>query len=129
MNILGIDYGRKKIGLALGDSESKLTEPLEVIRFKSENEMLEKMSRLSEESRVSKIVVGIPEGAMAVEVRKFGDKLQKEIGIPVFYQDETLSTKDAQDLSRVSGMTRKKRKQMEDAYSASLILQKYLDEF
>ena len=57
----------------------------------------------------------------------FGKKLEEDINISVVFQDETLTTKEAQDLSQKAGIKRKKRRELEDAYSASLILQSYID--
>lgn len=127
MNYLGIDYGRRKMGLATGDDGSKLADPFRVMKFKVESEALEKISKLVKELEISKIVLGISEGAMAMESKKFGEKLNKKCKIPVLYQDETLSTADAQNMSIQAGIKRSKRKGMEDAYAASIILQKYLD--
>lgn len=127
--VLGIDYGRKKIGIAIADGP--LAEPLEVIRFENEEDALEKVSssfaKASEDKKVSKVVLGVAEGKMAEEQREFGKKLEKRLGIPVTFQDETLTTQEAQELSIKAGIKRKKRKGLEDAYSAALILQNYLE--
>lgn len=125
MQILGIDYGRKKIGVAL--SGGKLAEPYEVLRVKSIDEGVEKVGEIAKEKRVEKIVVGVSEGEMGEEAKAFGEKLGYLTKRPVVYQDETLSTIDAQELSIKAGIKRKKRKRMEDAYSAAIILQSYLD--
>ena len=131
MRILAIDYGRKKIGLAFGDSITRLSQPHSVVRFETEEEGLKKVSsffaKASQDKKVSKIVVGISEGKMAVETRRFGEKLESILKIPVVFQDETLSTQEAQELSIKAGINRKKRRKLEDAYSATLILQSYLD--
>lgn len=125
MQILGIDYGRKKIGLAL--SGGKLSEPYKVLRLEVVEEGAEKVCEVVNKKGVEKIVVGISEGEMAEEARAFGEKIEFMCKKPVIFQDETLSTKDAQELSIKAGIKRKKRKKMEDAYSAALILQSYLD--
>jgi putative Holliday junction resolvase len=125
--ILGLDYGRRKIGLALADIESKLAEPLRILRVDSMEDALKKVSRVSGVSRVSKVVMGVSEGKMAEETKEFGRKLEKKLRIPVVFQDETLTTHEAQKLSQKAGIKRAKRKEMEDAYSATLILQSYLD--
>ena len=126
MKIIGIDYGRKKIGLAIGDTQSKFAEPLSVIRFKSEAQAFIQIGELVMVEKVEKIVLGVSEGKMAQETRKFGQKLQKELGIPIIFQDETLTSLDAQELSIAAGINRKKRREMEDAYAASIILQNFL---
>lgn len=125
--VLAIDYGRKKIGLAVGDTETAFAEPHSVIKFNTPNEGLEKVEHIIQIERVKQIVIGISEGEMAKETKRFGQKIREETGIPVSFQDETLSTQKAQELSIRAGIKRKKRKALEDAYSATLILQAYLD--
>lgn len=125
MKILGIDYGRKKIGLAIADGP--LAEPLKILRYEDTKILREKIKKIIKELAIEKIVVGVSEGTMADESHNFGEKLKKTCSVPVFFQDETLSTQEAQRLSRQAGIKRKKRKEMEDAYSAALILQEYLD--
>lgn len=125
MKILGIDYGRKKVGLAL--AEGFLAEPYLVIANKSQDQLVKKILKISEEEDIEKIVVGVSEGKMAQESREFGKTLLKIGKIPVCFWDETLTTKEAQRLSRESGMKRTKRRLMEDAYSATIMLQWYLD--
>ena len=119
MKILGIDYGRKKIGLALG--VGSLAEPMKVIRY-SDTKILEgQIKKIVEEENIEKIVVGISEGEMGEESKRFA----QSIGAETF--DETLTSKEAQRLSIEAGISRKKRKGMEDAYAASIMLQSYLD--
>ena len=125
MPILGIDYGRRKIGLALG--EGKLVEGLSVIRYKDEEKALEKIAGIIKKEAVDEIVVGVSEGQIGEESRSFGEKLSKKVNLPVFFQDETLTTQEAQTLSIAAGIKRKKRRVLEDACSAALILQSYLD--
>jgi putative Holliday junction resolvase len=125
MKLLGIDYGRKKVGLAFADGS--LAEPLQVIREKSEEGVIRRVEQVVQVEQVEKIILGISEGKMGEESREFGRKLEKKLKIPVIFQDETLTTHDAQKLSIEAGMKRKKRKTLEDAFSAALILQAYLD--
>ncbi len=119
MKILGIDYGKAKIGLAIG--VGSLAEPLKVIRVNSPEDALLKIAKEIEIEKPEKIVVGVSEGEMGEESKKFA----KKIGAETF--DETLSTRDAQELSMVAGVNRKKRHEMEDAFAASVMLQSYLD--
>ena len=113
MKILGIDYGRSKIGLAI--AEGGLAEPWKVVKTGGLKKILENES-------FDKIVVGVSSGAMAEEQREFA----KSLGAETF--DETLTTKEAQRLSLEAGLSHKKRKGMEDAFAASLMLQSYLDQ-
>lgn len=120
MKILGIDYGRKKIGLAI--SEGVLAEPWKVIKIDNFKEAVGKILEIEKEIQADKTVVGISEGEMGEESKKFA----KEIGAEIF--DETLSTHNAQELSRQANISRKKRKNLEDAYAACVMLQSYISE-
>lgn len=121
MKILGVDYGRKKIGLAIADGS--LSEPLRVIRYKDIKILSEQLQKIIRENKIEKVVVGISEGEMGEESKKFAEI----IGAETF--DETLSTYNAQELSREAKVGRKKRKNLEDAYAASVMLQSYLDTY
>ena len=125
MNILGIDYGRSKIGLAISygkaGSHGYLSEPYQVIRYKDYDKMIAHVQRVIDRLKIEKVVVGISEGEMAIESKEFAKKFSADTF------DETLSSKDAISLSIQSGMSRKKRKEMEDAFAASIMLQNYLD--
>jgi len=127
MRILGIDYGRKKIGLAFGDSDSRLAEPLKTLRYKDIRNLGEVLKKLTQKLGVQRIVIGVSEGKMEEETKDFGKKLEKILKIGVVFQDETLTTREAQELSILARIKRKKRKKEEDSYAASLILQSYLD--
>lgn len=123
MKILGVDYGRSKIGLSIGDTETKLIEPLLVLsssKFKAQS------SKLIEEKNVEKIVIGVPGGKMEQEIREFGEGIKNYTGLPVEYMDETLSTQDAQKLMIENNKKRKARKE-EDAVAAAIMLQYYLE--
>lgn len=125
MRLLGIDYGKRKIGVALGDE--RLVEGFAVVRYEDEKKALEKIVKIINKEGINEIVVGVSEGQIGEESRRFGEKLAKEANLPVHFQDETLTTQDAQTLSIMAGIKRKKRRALEDAYSAALILQSYLD--
>ncbi len=127
MQILGIDFGKRKIGFSIADSKSNLAEPLKVISFRDLREGMKKVKDFIHEYKPSLIVIGISEGKMARDTKDFGIKLEKEVKIPVAFQDESLTTLEAREISIKLGIKRKKRNKMEDAYSAALILQSYLD--
>lgn len=125
MQVLAIDFGLKKVGVAI--SAGYLAEPYRVLHYESQDDLIRKIINIVSEEGVGKIVVGVSEGKMASASRKFAALLKKTSGIEVSTIDETLTTKEAQQKSIESGMKRMKRKKMEDAYAAALILQKYLD--
>jgi len=125
MKTLGIDYGRSKIGLALG--VDSFAEPYKVIKYKDISELVKQVLQVIQVEHVDKVVVGISEGAMGIESKNFSLSLSKTLRIPIETFDETLTSKDAQRLSREAGVPQKKRHDMEDAYAASIMLQNYLD--
>lgn len=126
MQILGVDYGRSKVGLAIA-GESGIAEPLYVFKVKSSSEVLDKLENLVRKGDIKKVVLGNPGGNMGQEIKKFADLLHKKTSLPVEVVDETLSTNQAIRLSIEAGIKRKKRKSMEDAYAAAIILQSFLD--
>lgn len=119
MNYLGIDYGRKKVGLAV--SNSKLAEPVKVIRYKDIKSLVQQIKQIVETEKIEKVIVGISENEMGEESKQFANLLEAETF------DETLTSHDAIRLSIQGGIKRKKRKEMEDAYAATIMLQNYLD--
>lgn len=125
VKILGIDYGRAKIGLALG--ENFLAEPHKVIKYKSFDILFKQIDEIARKEGVVRIVVGVSESKMAKESQDFGERLNESLNIPVDFQDETLSSQDAGRLAIEAGISRKKRKGLEDAYAAAILLQNYLD--
>jgi len=125
MKYLGIDYGRKKIGLSI--SEGMIAEPLKVIRFEKKEDVLEKVKRVVKAESADVVVVGMSEGEMGGETKEFAKILGERISSEIKFQDETLTTQTAQELSINASIKRKKRKTLEDAYSATIILQNYLD--
>lgn len=129
MNILAIDWGERKIGLALAISPATagLAEPLEVIRYEHTSTLCKKLAEIIDKHKIEKIIVGVSEGVSGIAAKNFAKALDQQFEIPVETFDETLSSRDAQRLSIESGQKRKKRKEMEDAFAACIMLQNYLD--
>lgn len=136
MKILGIDYGRKKIGVSIGDTDTKLVEPLATFKnFKFVpsttgfrcNSIIFNFKSILNDQIIKKIIIGNPGGKIEEEIIEFGDKLQKELNVPIEYFDETLTTQDAQKILFQSGKSRKSRKENEDAVAAAIMLQWYFD--
>lgn len=116
---LGIDYGRSKVGIAIGFGW--LAEPFRVVRVNSFDDALGKIKKEIEIQKPDITVVGCSEGEMGKESKKFAT----EIGAVVF--DETLTSVEAKKIAIENNSSRKKIKRMEDAYAAAIILQNYLD--
>ena len=127
MKYLGIDYGLKKVGLAI--SEGQVASPLKVIATSSLKDALEKIAHEIKKGEINRVVIGVPEGKMGKVIRVVSLKLKERYKIEpveIIETDETLTSKDARDLMIALGTTQKEREQ-EDAYSAMLILQRFLD--
>lgn len=125
MKILGIDYGRKKIGLAV--SYGTLATPLKVLRVSRREEALEKIDSVVKEEDIDKVVIGISEGKMAKEQKDFADNIRLKTRRPTVLWDETLSSQDAKRLSIEAGLSKKRRSNLEDAFAACIVLQSFLD--
>ena len=123
MKYLGIDFGLRRIGLAI--SEGNLASPLHVIEVKSLKDAIKKVSQLAKSEEFNKIVVGLPEGKMGQTVLGFVNGLKKA-GLNVESCDETLSSKKALEQMISENVPLKKRRS-NDAYSAAIILQSYMD--
>ncbi|MFH0819614.1 MAG: Holliday junction resolvase RuvX [bacterium] len=134
---LGIDYGRKRIGLAVADLELKIAFPEAVIENKGEKFVVIALGDFCQKEKVVKIIVGMPyslgsffnqeqknTSVWQKEVEKFAKTLKKKIKIPVILEDERLSTKIIRSYKK---SLKTKVDYPEDAISAAVILQNYLD--
>lgn len=126
MKYLGIDFGLKYIGLAT--SWDDLAEPMVQFRYNAEAEALDKIRRICSQNTIEKIVMGISENEMEQKTNEFGQKLAKSTKLPVVFQDETLTSKEAAEKLIVTGQGRKKRAKKDHRVAAALILQSFLDE-
>ena len=134
MRLLGIDYGRKRLGLALSDEGGVLASPLPAYRRAGAlADDIAFLRRLVEEWSVGTIVIGLPinmdgsTGEMAEEVTRFAARIEGEIGLPIVPIDERLTSVEAERALIEGGISRRKRKGLRDSLAAVLILQGYLD--
>ena len=131
--ILGIDYGKKRIGVAIGFVQGKISLPYKIIKNTGKNFVLKELEKIIKEKDVSLIVVGLPYGIsdknrkskQFKEIVNFTIFLRSNFSIEIVNEDERLSTKTAGELL----LENKKRvkKNMKDDVAASIILQSYLD--
>lgn len=131
---LGIDYGSKRIGLAVGDDEGKIASPLHTVNVHPiDAENVKAVVAIGVEYGVDAFVMGLPlnmddtEGKQAKVTRAFGDKLAEQSGLAVHYFDERLSSVAADELLFPAELTHKKKKAVQDAVAAQVILQGFLD--
>lgn len=128
MRYLGVDYGLKKVGLAL--SEGQIASPFKVVDVTSLKDAVNKISSIIEKEQIDRVIVGVPESGQSKNaVKKFLNEIKsklKEKEVSIIEADETLSSSEAVDLM-VDLNTSRESRQKEDAYSASIILQNFLD--
>jgi putative Holliday junction resolvase len=133
MRILGIDYGRRRLGLAVSDEEGVLASPVSTYRRRSERQDLAYLVTLVAERGIGTIVVGLPLnmdgslGGMAEEVAVFAERLKSLTNVPVVWFDERLTTQEAERVLVEADLSRKRRRPLRDALAATLILQGFLD--
>lgn len=125
MKILSLDWGKRKIGLAI--SRGKLADPLVVIKYQDEKALIDRLCHLILKHKSEKIIIGVSEGESAKQAKKFGKRLGVAVNLPVEYVDETLTSKEAVSMAIEAGIPRDRRAKMEDAFAAAIILQRYLD--
>ena len=128
MRYLGVDYGLKKVGLAI--SEGQIASPLKVLDISSLNDAISKITSIIKKQEIERVIVGVPESGEAKSaVRKFISKLKTNLetkNVSIIEADETLSSAGAKDLMIDLGLSKSAREK-EDAYSAVIILQNFLD--
>lgn len=124
MRYLGIDWGLKKIGLAI--SEGEIATPLKTVSVNSFEDAIVKVTGVIEDEIADLIVLGNPEGEMGKIVKKVVKRLKSE-GFDVVLADETLSTRESKTLMIEMGLGKKDRRE-DNALSAAIILQRCLDE-
>ncbi|MFB0525847.1 MAG: Holliday junction resolvase RuvX [bacterium] len=133
MKILGMDYGEKRIGLALSDISNMVARSLKVLNRDTTRNWLGEIKTIVDENKIEKIVIGLPKnmngsiGEKGKEVLAFVKVLGKVAKVPIVTWDERLTTVSAEKVLRQAELSRKKRKDILDKLSACIILQNYLD--
>ena len=133
MRVLGLDYGSRRIGVAVCDELGMTAQGVGTVVRKNRDADLSAIAAFVERFDVERIVVGYPvrldgsEGIQCEKINRFIRRLQTRFTIPIIRRDETLSTKEAEELLRKIGVRREKKKEIVDRLAASIILQGYLD--
>lgn len=125
MKILGIDFGKRKIGLAY--SEGLLASPLSVIQVKTQKQAISEIVSICERLAIEKIVIGLSGGSLDRTTLPFGENLSKITNIPLAFVDETRTSTEAIAKMVEGETTKKKRKVLEDAVAATIILNTYIE--
>lgn len=134
MKYLGLDLGSRTLGVATSDYTETIATSYKTIRHNEEyDRLINEVKIICDELNISAIVLGFPKnmnntigpkGQLSLE---FKEKLEQALSIPVYLEDERLTTKTATDLLIMGNVSRKKRKKVVDSVAATIILQTFLD--
>ena len=131
--IVGIDYGKRRIGVAVSDTEKKVAFPLAVIRRHGDSYGLERLRELLGDRSVEYFVVGIPlrkngsPSEESSEIVRYAESLKSFFGCEATTWDESFTTVEAEEVLINGGVRRERRKEIIDKVAAQIILQTYLD--
>lgn len=130
--VLALDYGTKRIGVALSDELGWTAQPLETLNRRTLDRDIAHIASLVGTYEVRQVLLGFPlqldgrEGPAIQAMREFQARLEQGVSVPVILWDERLTTKSAEDLLIAADVSRKKRKGVVDRIAASILLQSYL---
>lgn len=131
--ILGLDFGNKKIGISISDSKKIIASPLITMERKGNKKDILQLHNIINEEFVGGIVFGYPltlggeESDLCKKIYKFSEELNKELNLPIYFQDERMSTMAVSRVLRETNLSWKKKAKIEDMMAASYILQTFLD--
>ncbi len=131
--VLGVDFGRARIGVAISDELGLLAHPLETVPGARVEAAAKRVAEIAGEKNVSRVILGLPRhmngelGAAAEEVNAFATKLRPLLACPIQMWDERLTTMAANRALRDAGQQTRRTKGIVDQVAAQMILQGYLD--
>ena len=131
MRLLAIDFGDKRTGLAICDGQETIVSPLAVLN--THGNLIDKIVEIINSQEAQGVVIGLPinmdgtEGPQVERINQFAEKLKRHTNLPIYFQDERLSSFDAEQKLIGSELTRKKKKKRLDAIAAASILRDFLD--
>ena len=127
--VLGVDFGEKKSGLAIYNSEIRMAMPTEIFRDIEQN--LESLVMLIREKRIDAIIIGLPlklDGSTTINTKaivKFAEDLGAKLDMPIIFSDERCTTSLANTLLKEANVKRKKRNQIDDVVAACILLENF----
>lgn len=130
---MGLDVGSKTIGVALSDPSYLIAQAHGTIQRTSQREDIQKILDIIQKEEVREVVLGLPkhmngdQGRSVDRAKSLGRALEEEIGRPVVYQDERMTTLSADRVLQKTGVRREHRKKYVDSIAATFILQTWLD--
>jgi putative Holliday junction resolvase len=133
MRLLGIDFGERRIGLAISDEDARLAVPLATLRRRDDRSAIEEIVAIARREGVGGLVIGEPlgldgsRGAAAERVGRFADRLAAASGMPCERIAESLTSREADERLRAAGVGARRRRQRVDEVAAQILLQEALD--
>ncbi len=133
MRFLAIDVGDKRTGLAVGDDELRMAQPVCVLETPIGKQLVDAISHAIKEHDIDELVIGLPlhmdgsEGQRVDITKQFATQLAKENALPIHFQDERLTSAAAEEKLDGSGKTHKQKKKIRDALAATEILSDFLE--
>lgn len=132
MKALGIDFGTKRVGLAITDPERMFAFPYKVMERTTRDAMFMELLGIIEDEKIADIVIGLPlsldgEDTLTTrQVRNFAASLQRRVDLPIHLVDERLSSIAAEEELKEAGLWDRKRKKNLDSQAAKVILETWL---
>ncbi len=133
MRFMGLDYGTKRIGVAISDTGCTMAHPLEVIEVKGDGSSMSRIKEIASSYGITHVVVGLPYnmdgsiGDIARQVMKWSEELEAFLGLPVVLWDERLTSFEAEGMMIDFNVKARKRRQVIDKIAAGIMLKSYLD--
>jgi putative Holliday junction resolvase len=134
MRLIGVDYGRRRIGLAVTDETGSVVRGLTTIDRKRFADCRAAIAAVIASERPGALVFGVPldaddrDTAMAAEIRAFARVINKDYGLPVHFVDESMTSKKASELLMFRKKKTRRDKTAVDRIAACLILEQFLKE-
>ena len=133
MRALGIDFGLKRVGLAVSDRTGSLVSPFKTIERKTRDGLFDELIEIIQNELIETVVVGLPlsmEGEDTLttrQARNFAESLGRRTDIPIHLMDERLTSAEAEEELNAAGLRGKKKKMALDSQAAVIILRSWLE--
>ncbi|MDR2592636.1 MAG: Holliday junction resolvase RuvX [Chitinispirillales bacterium] len=133
MKLMGIDYGRRRIGIAVSDDEGTLARSIGIVDRKSHPNYIDELTKIISQENPAAIVFGLPlsiddeETAMSREVREFATAIEQRVNLPIHFIDESFTSKKAAELMMYRKKKARRDKSLSDRIASCLILQEYIE--
>jgi len=132
MTVLGLDFGERRIGVAIAETTGVAPRPVSVIARESRDRDLSRVRQIAESCGAELVVIGLPlnmdgtSGQAVRRARRFANQVQHQLGLRVELWDERLTTWEADQQMLEAGLSEARRRELRDAVAAAVILQDYL---